>query len=276
MMPKIEFKDDGIGHFIKDNFLRVPIYQRSYAWEKTNVQDLLEDIRSSYPEDYFIGTIVVTNKKDYLEIVDGQQRLATVSIIFATVRDLMLENDNEKRANIIENNYLVEESLREDDKKQKLWLNSIDNDFYLKTVIGQQDIERTKESHKRVNTAYEVIKNFVKNEFANQGIDHIFDLVEYIEKNLKVIIVSVSDEVNAFTIFETLNDRGLALSQTDLIKNYLFNKSENRLSETQEKWARYTGAIEAAENEDEILQYITRQLRCFLTWIKIHSGIWLF
>lgn len=254
-MPKIDFKDDGIGHFVKDKFLRVPIFQRSYAWEKSNIQDLLEDIRNSYPEDYFIGTIVVTNKDDYLEIVDGQQRLATISIIFATVRDLLRENDNKRKADIIENSYLFEESLRED-KKQKLRLNNVDNDFYLKKVIEHCDIKTTKESHKRIEKAYELIKEFVKNEFEDKGADHIFDLVEYIEKNLKVIIVSASDEVNAFTIFETLNDRGLALSQTDLIKNYLFNKSDDRINETQEIWARFTGAIEATENEDEILQYI--------------------
>jgi len=253
-MPKIDFESDGIGHFITDNFLRVPIFQRSYAWEKSNVQDLLEDIRNSYPEDYFIGTIVVTNKNDYLEIVDGQQRLATMNMFFAATRDLMRENNNVK-ANMIENKYLFEESLRED-KKQKLMLNDIDNDFYLKTIIEQQDIATTKESHKRIKAAYELIKDFVKSEFANQGIDHIYNLIEYIEKDLKVIIVSASDEINAFTIFETLNDRGLSLSQTDLIKNYLFNKSDNRVNETKIKWARFTGAIEAAENEDEILQYI--------------------
>jgi len=254
-MPKIDFKDDGIGHFIKDTFLRVPIFQRSYAWEESNVEDLLGDIKNSYPEDYFIGTIVVTDKRDYLEIVDGQQRLATISIIFAATRDLMREKDNEREADIMGNKYLLEESLRED-KTQKLMLNSIDNNFYLEKVIEQQDIEATKESHKRIETAYELIKKFVKNEFEDKGINHIFDLIEYIEKNLKVIIVSTSDEVNAFTIFETLNDRGLTLSQTDLIKNYLFNKSGDRLDEAQEKWARFTGAIEAAENEAEILHYI--------------------
>lgn len=253
-MPKINFKDDGIGHFIADNFLKVPIYQRPFAWENSNIKDLLEDTKNSYPNDYFMGTMVVTDKNDYLEIVDGQQRLATISMFFAAIRDLMQENNDEKRVKYIENRFLFEESLREG-KKQKLMLNNVDNDFYLKNVIEQQDIEIAKESHKRIEKAYEFIKNFVKNEFINQGIDHILDLVEYIEKKLKIIIVSVSDEVNAFTIFETLNDRGLALSQTDLIKNYLFKKSDERIFETQEKWARFTGAIEAAENEDEILKY---------------------
>lgn len=254
-MPKINFKDDGIGHFIADNFLKVPIYQRSFAWEESNVKDLLEDTKNSYPNEYFMGTMVITDKNDYLEIVDGQQRLAAISMFFAAIRDLMQENNDEKKVKYIENRFLFEESLREG-KKQKLILNNIDNDFYLKNVIEQQDIEIAKESHERIKKAYEFIKHFVKNEFINQGIDHILDLIEYIEKKLKIIIVSVSDEVNAFTIFETLNDRGLALSQTDLIKNYLFNKSDERIFETQEKWSRFTGAIEAAEDEDEILKYI--------------------
>ena len=255
-MAKINFKDDGIGHLIKDNFLKVPIYQRSYAWGKSNVQDLFDDIKNAYPaEDYFIGTMVVTDKDDFLEIVDGQQRLATISLFFAAVRDLLRENDENNKANIVERNYLFEESLRED-KKQKLVLNNTDNDFYLKSIIEKQEIEPSKESHNRILDAYRYIRDFVKNEYKSEGQEHIFNIVDYIEKNLKVIVVTVSDEANAFTIFETLNDRGLALSQTDLVKNYLFNKADDRLSEAREKWTRFTGAIEAAENEDEILQYI--------------------
>ncbi|GAB6283643.1 MAG: hypothetical protein STSR0008_24280 [Ignavibacterium sp.] len=254
-MAELNFKNDGIGHFIKDNFLKVPIYQRSYAWEKSNVQDLFDDIKNAYPDDYFIGTMVVTDKEDFLEIVDGQQRLATISLFLAAVRDLLQENNDRDKANIIERNYLFEESLREN-KKQKLLLNSADNDFYLKNFIENQNANPSKESHKRMLSAYGYIKDFAKNEFSNEGKEHIFDLIDYIEKNLKIIVVKVSDEVNAFTIFETLNDRGLTLSQTDLIKNYLFNKGEDRLSEAREKWTKFTGAIEAAENEGEILQYI--------------------
>lgn len=256
-MAKIEFKQDGAGHFIADNFLRVPVYQRSFAWEISNVQDLVEDIKNSYPEDYFIGTIVVTDKGDYLEIVDGQQRLATINIFFAAVRDLMRKMNNIDKSKYIETVYLWKESLRDEDKKQKLTLNNMDNEFYFKKIIENEiDTEPTKESHKRILDAYKYTKSFVENKYSSEKIDGIFDFVEFIEKKLKIIIVTVSDDVNAFTIFETLNDRGLVLSQTDLIKNYLFNKSDNRIEEAQEKWARFTGAVEAAENEEEILQYI--------------------
>jgi uncharacterized protein with ParB-like and HNH nuclease domain len=255
-MAKIEFEQDGAGHFISDNFLKVPFYQRSFAWETSNVQDLFEDIKNSYPEDYFIGTIVVTDKDDYLEIVDGQQRLATINIFFAAVRDLLSENQIAKSKHI-GTKYLWEEGLRDEDNKQKLTLNNMDNDFYFKRIIeNKTDTKQTKESHKRILEAYNHAKSFVKNKYDSDKLNGIFDLVEFIDKKLKIIIVKVSDDVNAFTIFETLNDRGLILSQTDLIKNYLFNKSDDRIEESQEKWARFTGAVEAAENEEEILQYI--------------------
>jgi uncharacterized protein with ParB-like and HNH nuclease domain len=255
-MKKIEFKQDSGGHFIADNFLRVPFYQRSFAWEISHVQELYEDIKNSYPEDYFIGTIVVTDRGDYLEIVDGQQRLATISIFFTAVRDLLIENKIDKSKHI-ETKYISEESLRDEDNKQKLTLNNMDNDFYFKRIIeNKTDAEPTKESHKRILEAYNYAKSFAKNKYDNDKLNGLFDLVEFIDKKLIIIIVKVSDDVNAFTIFETLNDRGLVLSQTDLIKNYLFDKSVDRIGEAQEKWARFTSAVEAAENEEEILQYI--------------------
>ena len=99
-MPKIDFKHDGIGHFLSDKFFKIPIYQRSFAWHKENVIELFDDITNSYPNKYFIGTIVVTDKGDYLEIVDGQQRLVTVSLFFIAVRDFLNEIGETKKADV--------------------------------------------------------------------------------------------------------------------------------------------------------------------------------
>jgi len=253
----IAFKQDGVGHFIADSYLKVPFYQRSFSWTISNIQDLFEDISSSYPDDYFIGTIVVTDKVDYLEIVDGQQRLATINLFFAAIRNLFNKINKGDKSKHIETEYLWKESLRDEDRKQKLTLNNLDNDFFFKKVIkNEDDAEPAKESHRRILEAYKYIKSFVENKYESDKLNGIFDFVDYIKTKLKIIIVTVSDDVNAFTIFETLNDRGLVLSQTDLIKNDLFNKSDTRLAEAQERWSRFTGAVEAAENEEEILQYI--------------------
>lgn len=260
-MGKIEFSIDGIGHFISDNFLKVPIYQRPYAWTEEHINDLLNDLKESFPEEYFIGTIVVSKKNNYLEIIDGQQRLATFNIIYSAIRDFLLDLKDDDGAKIIEEAYLYKPLLRTREPEVKLDLGFNDREFFKNKIIlrrNNDNLQPEKLSHERIDNAYSKIYDYIKNEYSSHSnqINHIYDLIDFFKDKITIIIVSVADEANAFTIFETLNDRGLSLSQVDLIKNFLFNKSGDRLSEAQDKWARFTGAIEAAESEEEILQYV--------------------
>ena len=208
-MAKIDFDQDGVGHFIADNFLKVPSYQRSFAWEISHVQDLFEDIKNSHHEDYFIGTIVVTvtDKGDYLEIVDGQQRLATINIFFAVIRDLLKREKNDTKSKHVETEYLWKESLRDEDKKQKLVLNNMDNEFYLRRVIeNKTKPEPNKESHNRILEAYNYIKDFVNNKYENEKLDGIFDLVDFIEKKVKIIIPIIYFDGNTILILHLYPD----------------------------------------------------------------------
>lgn len=260
-MSKIEFSIDGIGHFISDNFLKVPIYQRPYAWTEEHINDLINDLNESFPEEYFIGTIVVSKKNNYLEIIDGQQRLATFCIIYSAIRNFLLEIKDDDGAKIIETEYLYKPLLRTREPEVKLELGFNDKEFFTNNIILKANsgkTESSKLSHQRIITAYKKIYEYIKNQYRSHSnqLNHINDLIDFFKENIKIIIVLVADETNAFTIFETLNDRGLSLTQVDLIKNFLFNKAGNRLSEAQEKWARFTGAIEAAASEEEILQFI--------------------
>jgi len=255
-MPKIDFKHDGIGHFLSDKFLRIPLYQRSFAWEKENIKELFDDIKNSYSDEYFIGTIVVTDKGDYLEIVDGQQRIATVSLFFIAVRDFLKGIGEVEKANAIEGEFILKQSYRDEEKKQRLTLNDVDNEFYLKALVRSESVDSMRASHDRLKNTYNLLKEYIGSKYKSDGLDGLLNLIDFIKDKLLVIIVTVSDDVNAFTVFETLNDRGLILSQTDLIKNYLFNKAGNRIGEAKDKWTRFTGAIESGISEDEILNYI--------------------
>lgn len=94
-MSEIKYEFIGIGSLIKNKNLKVPIHQRPYSWQKEHIEDLLNDIKNNFKEnEYFLGTIVLTagdNNKN--EIVDGQQRITSVSLIYASIRDL-LQNKN--------------------------------------------------------------------------------------------------------------------------------------------------------------------------------------
>ena len=259
---EIKFDISEIGKFISDHILTVPIYQRAYAWEERNVQELLEDIGQSLSRDYFIGSIVINQTKDEVvwEVVDGQQRLATTTIIFSAIRNFLKEANDEKAAEEIERNYICNIDIRSKEQIPKLKLGIDDNDYFLSRIIKNEpkDKEQLKESNKRINKAYQAAYKFIEKKVKLDGgkLDFIFNLNDFIKDKVKIIVVKVPDESNAFTVFETLNDRGLALSQADLIKNHLFNKASSRLQEAQNYWAEMSGAIDAAQGEEEIVKYI--------------------
>lgn len=259
-LNEIKFEISGIGKFIADQIIAVPIYQRAYAWEVKNVVELLHDIDQSQPHDYFIGSIVVNQTKDegIWEVVDGQQRIATITILFASMRDFLRANDDQKGADKIERDYICDIDIRTKEPVPKLRLGNDDNDYFISKIVKKVAINELKESHHRIKKAYEVAYKFISDKVKLDGNkhDYVFNLNDFIKEKVKIIIVRVPDESNAFTVFETLNDRGLALSQADLIKNHLFNKAGARIKEAQNYWSEMSGAIEAAQDEEEIIKYI--------------------
>jgi len=259
----------GIGQAIYNKMLAVPFYQRSYAWEDKHILDLFSDTINAVnngESEYFLGTIVTT-KHDTLrtEVSDGQQRLATVTILLSAIRDYFFNSatkENQTRAHNITFQYLYSQDLSTLSTTPKLKLNDADNEFFLKRVLSAPDspdraIELSKESHKKIIQACALAKEFVA-ELAqsSQPEEKLSSLVKYIHDSLKVIWVSVPDDANAFIIFETLNDRGLALAISDLLKNYLFGISLDRITEVQQRWIQMISTLEAIDNEEIIVTYI--------------------
>ena len=98
-LDHIRINLDGIGHALADRYLSVPAYQRSYAWEEKQITDLFADIANAIAkgkQEYFLGSIVVIDKENGQEVVDGQQRLATISILLSAIRDYFLQNGKRK------------------------------------------------------------------------------------------------------------------------------------------------------------------------------------
>jgi Protein of unknown function DUF262 len=139
MAGKIEFSSSGIGELLRRGRLRVPPNQRAYAWDEKHVLALLQDFSGAIKdrdEDYFLGTIVLTGAKGEVpEVSDGQQRLATTTIILARIRDHFLALGKQKRAHRIETEYLRTTDLHTDDVVSKLTLNTDDNQFFVNTVL---------------------------------------------------------------------------------------------------------------------------------------------
>jgi len=236
-----EFSSLGIGAVLKSHRLRVPPYQREYAWTHEEVRQLYEDLTNAKLEgkDYFLGTIVTihTGDSNPLEIVDGQQRLTSTAILLAAIRNhiqsiggaaLIVESINNEFLNTIDRVAGARVS--------KLTLNIDDNVFFSKLVSSETTSKApktTRTSHELLLDAAKIAKDWVRDltktlSVADQPA-RLNDWLEYIEFGATVILLKTQNGAQAFKMFETLNDRGLKTSQADLVKSYLFGQSGHRV-----------------------------------------------
>ncbi len=268
----INANDIGLGATLNQNLLMVPPNQRSYAWEGPHVQTLLEDLSgaiSTGGAPYFLGTIVLTQGSgDRLEVADGQQRLATTSILIAAIRDKLegMGPQEKKAADKYTTEYLLIYDEMTGENTPRLKLNYEDNEFFLTQIlISPSETERsdappTVSSHLRLANAASMAKQHVEKIISQfkpaDKPKELYKWVKFLREAAMVIAIKVPDNINAYTMFETLNDRGLRASQTDILKNFLFGKAQDRLGEMQTKWSAMVGTIETIGNEDLLLTYL--------------------
>ena len=255
----------GIGKLLLDRRLAVPKYQRSYSWGTGEVQELWDDLTRALDEDYadyFLGTVVLSSSSDDAEegdppfVIDGQQRLATISLLLVALRDVYLSEKNEKRAALVER-FLSDADVKTLENEPRLTLNEENSEFFEQTKLARPDERQTKRvdtnSEKKIEQAFTLLERNVAERKAGSGKNWENDLVELqvlIEQNARIVILEVPDEANAYLIFETLNDRGLDLTIADLLKNYLFSRAgQKKIDTVKQHWDRALGALDAGEDQ---------------------------
>nr|WP_312275436.1 DUF262 domain-containing protein [Moraxella sp. CTOTU46711] len=206
---------DGIGSVIKSKKFRVPAYQRSYAWETDHVDALLNDIRDALTnkeKEYFLGSIVLTSSSNgRFEVIDGQQRLTTVSLIISAIKNIFRSFEDNEAVISIQQDFLSKTDRRTKEKESKIILNETDNDIYQQMIDDIYDYSDKKKirrmSHKRLIECYEFCYQYLSDlcDKSRDAEDLLHSWLDYIEENLKIIVVTAPDDSNAFVIFETLN-----------------------------------------------------------------------
>ena len=282
---KFIFENKGIGSLLREGRLIVPPNQRSYAWEDRHVQNLLQDLNEAIANDqdeYFLGTVVLIEPpKTVPSIADGQQRIATATILLARIRDRLFTLKREAGAREVDNQYLRNTDMETEEQVPRLTLNLEDNDYFKASILASsndsgfdptaRETLAIRPSNKRMLRASELIEEFI--DVLLKPVRHeqqpvmLVRWVKFLENSTAIVVVKVADEIGAYRIFETLNDRGLRASQADILKNYFFSKSGRRLAEAQMMWNSITTAIEAI-GDDEGERLVT-YLRHY--WVTTHG-----
>jgi hypothetical protein len=281
---EIGFAQLGLGSVLKQNQLAVPANQRDYAWELKYVRTLFQDFARELDgpdRQYFLGTIVtIPRPNSLLEVVDGQQRLATTAILLSAIRDYLRSNEKDL-SDSIDSDFLSVFNRHTRTRVPRLKLNVDDNDYFrLRLTSTSGAPSPTKPSHNLLNDACNEAARQVKAIVAKlDPKDHGNALnrwIDFIEKRASVILLRVPNATNAYRMFETLNDRGKRVSQSDLVKNYIFGEAGERLHEVQQSWAFMRGALESMESEDTtitFLRYALTVIRGFVRDADVYEAV---
>lgn len=245
----------------------IPIYQRKYSWTLPQCKQLWSDVLQIAEDEnssgHFIGSIVYIEKGIYtisgvpqLLVIDGQQRLTTISLFLSALGKVMEEADitaGISRKKI--NNYYLLNNDEEDELRYKLQLSKDDNDTYIALLEGY---EVPTEYSQRVMENY----NFFLENLRKPSVD-LLKIFEGIQKLIVVDIALDRDRDNPQLIFESLNSTGLDLSQADLIRNYILMGLEN--NEQKKVYNNYWHPMEKLFGQENYSNYFDRFMRDYLT-----------
>jgi uncharacterized protein with ParB-like and HNH nuclease domain len=238
----LEAKEKKVIEILTENkCYEIPRYQRPYSWTDEQTKELLQDINDVYDgkqREYFIGSIITIEKeKDVLyEVVDGQQRLITLNLIFAKLRDLI--QDDAIKADL-QKRIMPFNVYTKTPETPRLIVRKEDQGFFRDHILLSKPIKYPNDllkTQKLMNDNSKAIEDFLN----TIEKDHLPLFANYILNNVYLVFVKTNDFPSAYRLFNVLNNRGLSLSNSDLLKTRLFelsDDSEINKNEIERRWS---------------------------------------
>jgi len=240
-----------------EKFYQIPDYQRPYSWGKENISDLIDDLVSAFTrnhnENYFCGSIVLVenNNDNRFDVIDGQQRITTFTIMACVFRDLYENILGKKALKYISN------SIQDEYEESKRKLRFLTNEKYqvdfesdvLKKIefIDFKNIEKELKKKKYLANAH-YINLFFTEKVRDEEIN-IEDFIIWFYENVVLAVITCPSQDSAIQIFNVLNDRGMPLSSIDILKSSLMVKlsSKEDMTAFKSKWENIISNLKFAE-----------------------------
>ncbi len=244
----------------------IPAYQRRYSWYEKQLWELLDDISLIEGSDtHLLGSIVCLTGHhkagiNALELVDGQQRLTTISILLHCILERLKSEGEISEVQNIER--LLQAKALGASPVRKILLDSLDANEFDEQVSGRQ-LEHP--LNPNLAFAFETFRNWVD----GQKLPALATFLYRLQNHAIVVRLDVSDAKDAFKLFETINNRGLRLSPTDIIKNFVLGNAARfgpkPLELARQRWAELIRNLDGTSFEAFFRHFMTAQLKRRIT-----------
>ena len=249
--------------------LVVPDWQRNFSWTRSEVEMFWLDVKAFSDEhpgnnitsqEYFLGAVVLVTRDAEFLLLDGQQRLATATILLSVIRD-HLYPFREAAANRVQQKYISDYDDATRTAVNKLTLSRYDRDFFRQevqeaTYSGGSAPRADLESHRLIRKAKQFFEEQIGNLHDELGggedaFQWLLRMKKVLADHVSVVVVNSTNEENAATVFETLNDRGIGLSTPDLVRSFLLRRAPpSDVDEIMDCWRSVLEVADDAKVED--------------------------
>ena len=249
---------------------RIDYYQRDYKWEPKQIQELIEDLTTRFLQDfdeahprnevarygqYFLGSIIISAKENDRFIVDGQQRLTSLTLLLIYLNSLQLTREDEETVEVTNLIYSTKFGTK------SFNLNIPERDTCLQSLIDGEipDTVAQPPSVQNLINRYSELLEFFPDELRGKALLYFIDWL--IDKVMLVVITTFSDD-EAYTIFETMNDRGLSLTPTDMLKGYLLVNitEDSSRARSDDAWKKQISKLRELGKEEDA--------DCIKSWLR--------
>jgi len=259
---KIESQDRRVDELLKGNIFLIPRFQREYSWEPDHVAAFWSDVIENLSEAYFIGAMVVYKvERSTLAVVDGQQRLTTITILLCAIREAFKKIDRPDLADGLQ--AYIEQKDRENKTVYVLKTES-SFPFLQEEILKNDDAEvpfTIGREEEAIQRAFDIFQQNIDQEVAEylgnkeqSAEDNQKDATTWLSMlrdtvfDLNLILVTLDTEDDAYLIFETLNTRGKDLALADLLRNHFAKLIRNvsEVDQVKEKWSKVQDTIKSS------------------------------
>lgn len=229
-MQKITAKEKSIRDLLTNQKYYIDFYQREYKWQEKQLQELINDLTEVFDENYeendsrvniqsyekyFLGSIIIYEKDGKRYIIDGQQRLTTITLILIYLRNI-IEDDAQKSKlfNLIFSDIYGIKSYNINVEERKIYFDELINGKI-------PEFNNFDESIENIILVYRKIDEFFPEDYNDKKFLYFSD---WLIENVYMVEITTQSEDDAYFIFETMNDRGLSLTSVEMLKGYLLSQ----------------------------------------------------
>lgn len=250
------------GALISKSRFTIPQFQREYSWQTDEVVEFWSDLRSSLETgDYFLGLIILTEENDIKNVVDGQQRLVTLTLLATALHFEAKGLGRKALADRIEADFLRFIDYDTDEKLPRVTLSDPDDNKTLQSILDtgespQADLLEDSVSF-RIVQSFNYLKKQLRADLKNDSFKRLGKWTDFITNQLYFAVFIHPDAASAYTVFEVVNTRGRELTTADLLKNYVLSQTPAPERQSRyEQWRAISQNFSSEASGSTFVQYI--------------------